>query len=298
MAMRRTEIKVGLVVIIATALFLFSLLWVKSFRINHHRYQLNIVFSTVGGLVSGDPVHVAGVKKGKVEKVQLRADDVQVTISLDGDVQLKEDSQFSIQSMGLMGEKFVAVEPGASPGVLSPQQFIVGQYRAGMAEVMGETEALLRQISDLASTLNETIGNPKARTSIQESLQNIHRFSTVLADLMDRQGGDLTLALRDLRSASRGFRELVEDNRSQLDSTMDRFHQTSVDLGQLTQQLTDISATFKRMADKIERGEGTLGELVHDETLYHDMKSTVRALDELILDIKEHPKKYLRLELF
>jgi phospholipid/cholesterol/gamma-HCH transport system substrate-binding protein len=298
MAMRSTEIKVGLVVIATAAMFLFSLLWLKNFRINHHRYELTIIFPTVGGLTPGDPVHIAGVRKGKVEKVQLRANDVQVIISLEGDVQLYQGSRFSIQNVGLMGEKFVAVDPGNGPQVLPLEQVLIGHYRAGMSEVMGETEALLRQIGELAATLNETIGNPEARTSIQESIENIHRFSKLLADLMDQQGGDLTLALSDLRSASRGFRELVEDNRGQLDSTMDRFHQASIDLGQLTQQLTEISATFKRMADKIERGEGALGELVHDETLYRDIKSTVQALDELILDIKEHPKKYLRLELF
>jgi phospholipid/cholesterol/gamma-HCH transport system substrate-binding protein len=197
-----------------------------------------------------------------------------------------------------MGEKFVAIDPGNSPQPLSADQPIFGCYQAGMTEVMGETEELLRQLRGVAITIHETIGNPEARASIQESLENIRKFSSVLANLLDQQGGDLTIALRDLRTASQGFRELVEDNQSQMDSTMDRFHQASIDLGQLTQQLTEISATFKRMADKIERGEGTLGEFVHDETLYRDIKSTVKSLDELILDIKENPDRYIHLELF
>jgi phospholipid/cholesterol/gamma-HCH transport system substrate-binding protein len=298
MALRSTEIRVGLVVIIAAAILLFSLLWIKGFHINRHRYELAIVFPTVGGLSAGDPVQVAGVEKGKVKDVQLRTSDVQVTISLEGDVRLSEDAAISIQNVGLMGEKFVAIDPGSSSHPLSTDQPIFGQYQPGMAEVMGETEELLRQISGVATTIHETIGNPEARASIQESLENIRKFSSVLADLLDQQGGDLTIALKDLRTASRGFRELVEDNQSQMDSTMDRFHQASIDLGQLTQQLTEISATFKRMADKIERGEGTLGEFVHDETLYGDIKSTVKSLDELILDIKENPDRYIHLELF
>lgn len=298
MALRNMEIKVGVVVVIAAVIFLFSILWVKDFRINHRRYQLTIVFPTVGGLTSGDPVHVAGVSKGKVMDVRLRATDVQVTISLDGDVQLSDDSQISIQSMGLMGEKFVAIEPGRGTGRLSTSQPIMGQYQAGMPEVMGQVEELLQQIRGMANTIQETIGNPEARASIEESLENIRNFSRVLADLLDKQGGDLTVALRDLRSASRGFRELVEDNRSQVDSTVDQFHQASVDLEQLTQHLSEVSASFKRLADKIERGEGALGELVQDETLYRDIKKTVNNLDELIRDIKERPTRYLRLEIF
>jgi len=322
--LRSMEAKVGLVVLVALAIFVFSLLWVKDFRLNQDRYELHIIFPTVGGLTEGDPVQVAGVQKGRVTSIRLLPQGVEVTISLDGDVRLPADSGFSIQNMGLMGEKFVAIEPGlgsrpspaegdsasgdsaetaAAPGtqlsdVVQPGQTLSGNYRGGMSEVLGEVEELLRVVQGLANTFNETIGNPQARASIQESLENVRRFSQVLADLMDEQGGELSLALGDLRTASEGFRELVQDNRTQVDSTLDQFHRASLDLEQLTQQLSEVSSTFKRIADRIERGEGALGEFVADETLYRDIKKTVRNLDELIEEIKENPKKYLRLEIF
>jgi phospholipid/cholesterol/gamma-HCH transport system substrate-binding protein len=298
MATSRMEVRVGLVVVAAAAIFIFSIFWVKDFRLNRHRYELQVIFPTVGGLSSGDPVHVAGVRKGDVEEIHLRTADVQAIISLESDVKLPIDSRLTIQNAGLMGEKFIAIEPGEAIELLSPGDQVQGDYRPGMMEVMGETEELLRQVQALANAIHETIGNPQARASIQESLENIRRFSQVLADLMDQQGGDMAMALSDLRSASRGFRELMESNRSQVDSTLDQFHRASADLEQLTQQLTEVSATFKRIADRIERGEGALGEFVHDETLYRDIKKTVKNLDELILEIKENPQKYLRLELF
>jgi phospholipid/cholesterol/gamma-HCH transport system substrate-binding protein len=298
MALRRTEAKVGFVVLAALMILLFSLLWVKDFRLNHTRYEMTVVFPTVGGLTAGDPVHVAGVKKGQVKGVQLRTSGVDVLISLDSDVRLPVDSEFSIQNQGIMGEKFVSVEPGLEAEMLPAGQSVSGNYQAGMSEVMGEVEELLHLVQGLANTLHETIGNPEARASIGESLENIRRFSRVLADLMDEQGGELSVALKDLRSASRGFRELVVDNRSQIDSTLDQFHRASLDLEQLTQQLTEVSATFKKIAGRIERGEGALGEFVADETLYQDLTRTVKNLDELILEIKEHPQKYLRLEIF
>jgi phospholipid/cholesterol/gamma-HCH transport system substrate-binding protein len=126
----------------------------------------------------------------------------------------------------------------------------------------------------------------------------MRKFSKDLAALMDEEDGDLVGALEDLRSGSRGFRELVESNRSRLDSTMDQFDSASANLERLTRQLSEISVAFQNIADKVERGEGTLGALVQDETLYHDLEETVQHLDELILDIQEHPKKYLRLEIF
>jgi len=326
--LRSMEARVGLVVLVALAIFLFSLFWAKDFSLNRGRYELHIVFPNVGGLSEGDPVQVAGVQKGRVTTIQLQPDGVRVTISLDGDVHLPANSRFSIQNMGLMGEKFVAIEPGPGlyiltgedtagtaasdqpgapqamapgserAGVLQPGQTLSGNYRGGMSEIMGEVEELLRVVQGLANTFNETIGNPQARTSIQESLENVRRFSQVLADLVDEQGGELSLALQDLRTASEGFRELVQDNRTQVDSTLDQFHRASMDLEQLTAQLTEVSSTFKRLADKVERGEGTLGEFVADETLYRDIKQTVKNLDDLIKEIKENPQKYLKLEIF
>jgi phospholipid/cholesterol/gamma-HCH transport system substrate-binding protein len=298
MALKSTEVRVGLVVVAALAVFLFSLFWMRDFRISRHRYELVIVFPTVGGLSLGDPVHVAGVKKGQVQDVHLQTSAVRVTISLDSDVQLPADSRFSIQNMSLMGEKFMAVEPGSLSVLLQPGQVLSGQYRGGMSEVMGEVGELLHLVQDLAHTLHQTIGNPEAQASIRESLENIRRFSQVLADLMDEQGEELSVALKDLRSASQGFRELVQDNRTRVDSTLDQFQRASLDLEQLTQQLSEVSATFKRIADRIERGEGSLGEFVADETLYQDIKRTVKNLDELIVEIKENPQKYLRLEIF
>lgn len=324
--LKSMEARVGLVVLVALAIFLFSIFWARDFRMDRDRYLLHIVFSTVGGLSEGDPVQVAGVQKGRVSAIRLQSDGVRVTISLDRDVHLPADSRFSIQNMGLMGEKFVAVEPGPGlcvlsekdaagaassdlpgtppasgsegAGVLQPGQTLSGSYRGGMSEIMGEVEELLRVVQGLANTFNETIGNPQARASIQESLENVRRFSQVLADLVDEQGGELSIALRDLRTASEGFRELVQDNRTQVDSTLDQFHRASMDLEQLTAQLTEVSSTFKRLADKVERGEGALGEFVSDETLYRDMKQTVKNLDNLINEIKENPQKYLKLEIF
>jgi len=298
MALKKIEIKVGLVVVVATLILFFSLLWVKDFRLNHDRYELTIIFPTVGGLTSGDPVYVAGVQTGQVQQIVLRANDVLVAISLDGTVSLSAGSRFSIQSMGLMGEKFVSIEPGQGTEPIDPGEVIDGHYRGGMSEVMGQVEELLLLVKGSAGTLQETIGNPEARTSIKESLENIRKFSQDLATLMDDEGGDLAGALKDLRSASRGFRELVETNQGRLDSTFDRFNSASTNLDRLTGQLSEISVTFEDVAEKIERGEGTLGALVQDETLYRDLKETVQHLDELILDIQEHPHRYLRLEIF
>ncbi len=55
---------------------------------------------------------------------------------------------------------------------------------------------------------------------------------------------------------------------------------------------------MKKLSDKINNGEGSLGQLVNDTTLYADLKRTIKNADDLITDIKKNPKKYLKLEIF
>ena len=175
---------------------------------------------------------------------------------------------------------------------MRPTCFIVTSTRPPAQEAPAERAVGRRCSEVLHSSLCERA------CPIRESLENIRKFSEALAHLLDQREGDLALALSDLRSASTGFRELVEGNRSRVDSTIGQFHRASMDLEMLTKQLSELSSTFTKIADKIERGEGTLGAVVQDEALYRDIKKTVQSLDELILDIKEHPKRYIHLELF
>jgi phospholipid/cholesterol/gamma-HCH transport system substrate-binding protein len=62
--------------------------------------------------------------------------------------------------------------------------------------------------------------------------------------------------------------------------------------------LDSLSISIKNLSSKIEGGEGALGQLVNDTTLYEQIKKTAQNVDSLILDIKKHPKKYMKFSIF
>jgi phospholipid/cholesterol/gamma-HCH transport system substrate-binding protein len=81
--------------------------------------QLYATFEEVGGLRPRAPIAIAGVKVGQVSEIQLDGDlRARVTLDLDPNLQLPSDSSARIVTSGLLGDQFIALEPGAEEDML------------------------------------------------------------------------------------------------------------------------------------------------------------------------------------
>ena len=108
------ELGVGLFLIIGVFCLGYLSLSLGNFSIGKNRYEVTAVFSTVSGLKTKAQVTMAGVSIGEVQRVQLKDDHAEVTMSINKSVKLDEDSIASIKTMGIIGDKYVAITPGAS----------------------------------------------------------------------------------------------------------------------------------------------------------------------------------------
>ncbi|MBI3030921.1 MAG: outer membrane lipid asymmetry maintenance protein MlaD [Candidatus Rokubacteria bacterium] len=83
-------------------------------------YQVTADFPSVGGLKAGSAVEIAGVEIGRVEAITLADYQARVRIRIRSDVKLQEDSIASIKTKGLIGEKYVRINPGGSERIIPP----------------------------------------------------------------------------------------------------------------------------------------------------------------------------------
>ena len=292
------QLRVGLVVVLAIAILVVGIIWVKGIRFNQTKYRYSVIFPNVGALEVGDPVSVSGVQKGKVKKIQLYQGEVLVTLYLADDVVLKKDAKFTVKNIGLMGERFVAVHTGYSDTLLDLSQPVRGYYDTGIPEVMGRVGEMIDQLSRLVANLEGVLGTKWSRESMIETIRNLREISHVLNTLLNRNKGKLDQTMDDLSYTSAELKKIIDQNKEKLQTTVDGFEQASVKLENITTTLDTISISLKRLTSKIEKGEGTLGQLVNDTTLYEQIKETTRHVDDLIQDIKKNPKKYLKVTVF
>jgi len=187
------EVKVGGFVLISVAALLFILFMVGAFRSTAGTYPVRILYNFISGLEKGAPVRFAGAEVGKVEKVEILTSaekaNIAVTISVRDGVKLRKDSEAYIDTLGLMGEKYVEITPGteASP-VLATDEALVGQdplamntlYKKGMS-IADKVDKNLVVMEKLLNNTNDLIGGNKE--DIQVTISNMKDISVEMKSL-------------------------------------------------------------------------------------------------------------------
>ena len=298
MSNRSVELRVGLVVLVSCAILVLGLIWVKGIRFDQTRYRYAVIFPNVGSLEAGDPVSVSGVPKGKVEKIRLHQGDVLVDLNLTHDVVLKKDAKFTVMNVGLMGERFIAVETGYSDTLLDLSRPIRGYYDTGIPEVMGKMGEMIEQVKCLAENLEAVVGTKSSQDALITVIKNLKEITDKTNALLDRNQNKFDRTLSDLSYTSAELKKMVGENKGKLQSTVDNLSLASEKFAGMTVTLDSLSVSLNKLTSKIESGEGTLGQLVNDTTLYQEIKKTAQNVDSLILDIKRHPKRYLKFSIF
>lgn len=293
----KQEMGVGGMVLAGLVLFVVGLFWFSGRSIRHEGIVAKVVFTSVAGLKEGDPVQISGVKVGRVSKVSLeRVGRVMVTLELSGDprVRPRTTATAAVSSVDLFGAKVIDYSPGPeTDSFLPPTSVIVGT----------KTEELSDIASGVATNANELIGNAKGLVSPRLS-DDIHNTLLAtqrgMAALTDATKGPLvaqsTRALAELESVMARFDTLLAN--ANVQKTGMRMDTLTANLSRLTGQLATSTATLDTLLSKISRGQGTLGKMATDTTMYGDIHKTLDALTNLLNDLRERPGRYLTVKIF
>ena len=295
---RRTEIQVGATVLVALAVTLWGVTWLKELTLARKVRVWTVTFPQTGGLASSDEVQVNGLRKGSVDKVALVEDHVVVSLALASEITLTSDSRVSIRNVGMMGEKVIAVDYKASGTPYGVRDTIPGIYEKGIPEVMAEMGHTVDAITQLANQLQRIATSLEQSGTVDKTLENFHRTSEDLRLAVSENRVLLKETLGNLNAASRTAKALTTDREAQLRSTLESFERSAKGMERLTARLDSLRGSLQSVSTKIDDGDGSLGKLVNDPRLYDDARETVAEFKALIADIKKNPKKYINLSVF
>jgi phospholipid/cholesterol/gamma-HCH transport system substrate-binding protein len=295
---RRTEIEVGITVLVAVAVLLWGVTWLKEFQIQRSVKVWHVLFPQTGGLGPSDEVQVNGIKKGSVQAMRLTGDGVLVDLALASEVTLTRDSRVTIRNIGLMGEKVIGVDLRSTGGAWSLEDTIPGGYEKGIPEVMGDVAITIESVTQLSARLASLVEAADKHGDLSGTLKNMRLASDELQATIKETRGTLKTTLADASATAKAARALTAGREAQLGRTIDGVSAAAERLERLSARLDSLSAVLHAVALKVDRGEGTLGKLVNDRALYTDVTATVDSLQALIVDIKKNPKKYFKVEIF
>lgn len=334
--MKRTnDFLVGLTVIAAAVVVTLAILWVKQSDVGRKRRDITARFRDVGSVRVGAQVVIRGVQSGRVQSLGLAPNGwVEMRLALDPTAELPPDPVVLLNEASLFGEWQATVlgrdalprDPnvarqiaeadiggGVLPGASLPD---IAQLTAVAGRIAGDVASVAERF-DLAF-------DERAARELRSSIRNFADLSTVLTQTAKDQSTNLTAmssdvrdmvnslvsASRDVKSISMRFdsstargevRGIVDDAASAakgLRETSQRLLTISEELGSSEERLRQFLARSDSVMSKINRGEGSLGLLVNDPSLYRGADSTLRALQALITDMKRNPKKYVNVRIF
>ena len=295
---RRTEIEVGLTVLVAVGVLLWGVTWLKDFQFQRSVRIWHVMFPQTGGLGPSSEVQVNGIKKGSVHAMHLTGDGVLVDLAIASDVTLTRDSRVIIRNMGLMGEKLIGVDLRSTGGAWTQQDTIPGGYEKGIPEVMGDVALTIESVTQLSGRLAGLIEATDQHGDLTGTLKNMRGASAELQATIRETRASLKTALADFSATAKTTKALTTDREAQLGKAVDSFASAADKLDRLADRLDSLRSVMHNVATKVDRGDGTLGKFVNDRKLYNDVTATVDSLQALIGDIKKNPRKYIKLEIF
>lgn len=278
---RKTEIKVGLMVIIGISLFLWILGWAKNISLTSaHNYVL-VKFDNVSGLEIGDHVTVNGVRMGFVSDLDIENGDVIVKIAVGRDVKLKSDAVFSIAMLDLMGGKRVEIFPGAADTMLDLSKIHNGNFDADIPLVMSMLGSIqndlvgaMKDIQITLSSLNNYLTDEKLQQDIKSSLSNLNSLTIRLNRMIEQNADNINKLTSNAVILTEETSQLIADNKENIKSSMEH-------LITVMQKTDTLLTTLNVMSDEVTQQQNNLGKLLYDEKLFEDLSSTLRQANEL-----------------
>lgn len=304
----RSEIKVGLLILVAAILFTVGLLMVSDIRsFWDERKTLVLHFPYADGITKGSPVWYAGLEVGAVTDIRIARDEVDriaVTVKIDPNARVKKDSRVAIRSLGMMGAKYVEISPG-SPGAQQVPNggSLEGEAPSSLSEMMETGQQIANRFAQLVQETQELIHEVRTESSIKETIQNANGLMmdmrgqvkdlrpllkklTAFADSLNDTGHNLkTLTGEGGQDIVALFKELRETNRDLQKRLANLETQLVQTLGQAEQGFAQAHGAAKGVRNIVAASEADIASL-----LKH-LEETTRNLDALSEDLRDHPWK-------
>ena len=302
MAKVSNELKIGLTIVVAIAVAFVGYSFMKDIPLFKTSTTIYTKFEQVQGLIPGNVVNVKGFKIGTVKKMDLLASDsTKVTLNIEEGYGIPKGSIAILKSGGVLGGKFIEIQKTDSEEMVPDEGFIKGVFEQGMMDTFAkegeklsnDISASIQGVERLVTSLNETLSE-KNKENISGIVSDLKSTSGSLSSLIQERQNDLDTMIMEAKNTMQNLDDISSENKEKLNSMITNLEATSAELETLSAGLNETNLTLNEVLTKINNGEGTLGKMVNDPSLYNNIDSLSVNINQLIKSINEDPGKYLK----
>lgn len=310
------EVKIALVFIVALGLFIWGFNFLSGKNVFTNDKILYAVYDQVNGLTEANPVVVNGFKVGQVKKIGFlpgNSEKMLVEIMItDDDVKIPKSSIARLFSSDIMGSRAIEIKLGKGTDYIEEGDTLETEMGATLGEEVSDQmlpikkkfETVMLSI-DSVLVIIQSVFNESTRQnlmlsfeSIKMTLRNLEHTTYNIDTLVTTQRHKLSDIIGNVESISSN----IKDNNAKITNIINNFSSISDTLtkAKISSTINNANTALKEFNDilgKVNRGEGSLGMLVNNDSLYKNLESSSLQLEQLITDIKLNPQRYLHFSL-
>ncbi len=300
------EIKTGIVAVIIIALFIWGFNFLKGQDLlNAGTRHFYVEYDNIQGLNEASAVTINGLKVGKVVDIKFNSNpskkgELIVELMLDNDFQFSKNSIAKVYSSSIMGGQSLAIIPSYDGDKMAVSgDYLIGETESDIFSTVGERlnplqkkiENIIVSADTLMVGLNHVL-NRKSRKSLQNTIlglettvSKMNNTITSLSKMIDSSKENIEVTLANTKK--------ITDNFAKISDTL-----VNANLGMTIKKIEATLQNVNSIIAGIEQGKGTLGKLLNDDKMYINLTNASKEMEELLREMKLHPKRFVHFSLF
>jgi phospholipid/cholesterol/gamma-HCH transport system substrate-binding protein len=312
----KKEVKIGFLFIVTLAISIWGLNYLKGKDIFTKQRLLYAIYDNINGLQVSNPVLLKGFKIGQVKDIHFTNDSnarIAVIMSITSDIKIPKKTVAKIFSEDLLGSKAIELQFGKSVSYVENGDTLMSDLQASLGDevnrqmlpVKQKAEKLMASLDTVLASI-QYIFNENTRDNLRISFESIkvtidklRNTLTNVDTIISEQKNNLSSIILNVQS----FTSNLKKNNQEIDNILNNIStfsdtltklQISKTISKANKAINDISLII----EKVNRGEGSIGLLINNDSLYRNLNSSSKELNELLKDIKLNPHRYVHVSVF
>lgn len=303
--MKKKNFILGLVFVLGFAILYWGINFLKGLDIFSTSKSYYVEYADINGLLVASPVNLNGYKIGQVTNIQLKENDptkLIVKFIISEKIDIPDNSVAMIVNADLLGTKAINLVFGDSKVNANSGSFIIGNVETNiMSDISNQIMPLKDKVESIITTVDtlliaiNNIFNEENQKNIEKSFKSL----TLTLESIENQRHKIANTISNIEAITAN----IKNNNDKLNNIISNFSQfsDSLMLSNIKNTIANADKTMlelKEITEKINKGEGTTGKLVNDDSLYYKLNATSKELELLLEDIRKNPSKYINIRVF
>jgi phospholipid/cholesterol/gamma-HCH transport system substrate-binding protein len=295
MKMFSKEVQIALVAVAGIVVMFFGLKFLKGMTLFSSADSYYAKFDNVAGLSVSSPIYSNGFRVGVVEDVIYNyegANEIIAKLGLNNKMRLPNGTKAEI-SKDLMGNVELDLILGPNPvDLMEPGDTLFGHIQqsalAKASDMLPRIQQMLPKLDSILANVNLLLSDP----ALSSSIHNIDQITA-----------NLSSTTNELHNLSSNLKTQVPGMIEKADNVLENTNiltknLSDLDIAMTMAKVNNTLQNVEQMTAKLNSNEGTIGLLMRDQELYRNAVSTMGHVDSLMIDLKQHPKRYVHFSIF